>query len=226
MWGKPDCNNFSRYLFFFIDYPMAVDTTKDLTELNAVNSVLAAIGQSPVTTLDFENPETSFVYNLIQECSRDVQDEGWVFNREQMYPLKPTTTGFIIPPNNVLRMDVSENDVYRFTDVIKRDGKLYDKQTHSYEFNGPIYMDIVWLFALTDLPSVFQRYIKSRASSRAAIQMIDNPQLTQLLQVQEQTSRAACMEYETNQGDYNFMDFQPGTAYRTYRPYTALRRYS
>ena len=211
---------------------MAVDTTKDLTELNAVNSVLAAIGQSPVTTLDFENPETSFVYNLIQECSRDVQDEGWVFNREQMYPLKPDSSGFIIPPNNVLRMDVSENDVYRYTDVIKRtdpdDGKskLYDKYAHSYVFNGPLYMDLVWLFPLTDLPSVFQRYITSKASVRAAIQMIDNAQLSQLLTVQEGNCRAACLEYEANQGDYNFMDFQPGTAYRTYRPYTALRRYS
>ena len=211
---------------------MAVDTTKDLTELNAVNSVLAAIGQSPVTTLDFENPETSFVYNLIQECSRDVQDEGWVFNREEMYPLKPDSYGFIIPPANVLRMDVSENDVYRFTDVIKRtdpdDGisKLYDKYSHSYKFTRPLYMDLVWLFPLTDLPSVFQRYITSRASVRAAIQMVDNPQLSQLLQVQENTTRAACIEYEANQGDYNYMDFQPGTAYRTYRPYTALRRYS
>lgn len=211
---------------------MAVDTTQDLTELNAVNSVLAAIGQSPVTTLDFENPETSFVYNLIQECSRDVQDEGWVFNREQMYPLKPTTSGFIIPPNNVLRMDVSENDVYRYTDVIKRtdpeDGvsKLYDKYTHSFKFSGPLHMDLVWFFPLTDLPSVFQRYITSKASVRAAIQMIDNAQLSQLLTVQEGNCRAACLEYESNQGDYNFMDFQPGTAYRTYRPYTALRRYS
>jgi len=213
-------------LFFFIDKPMAVDTTKDLTELNAVNSVLAAIGQSPVTTLDFENPETSFVYNLIQECSRDVQDEGWVFNREERYPLTPTSKKEIHIPANVLRMDVSENDVYRNTDVIKRDGKLYDKLHHTYEFRGTIFFDIVWLFPLTDLPSVFQRYITSRAAVRAAIQMIDNAQLSQLLQVQENTCRAACMEYEANQGDYNYLDFQPGTAYRTYRPYTALRRYS
>ncbi len=87
-------------------------------------------------------------------------------------------------------------------------------------------MDLVWLFPLTDLPSVFQRYITSKASVRAAIQMIDNAQLSQLLTVQEGNCRAACLEYEANQGDYNFMDFQPGTAYRTYRPYTALRRYS
>ena len=215
-----------RTFFFFIDKPMAVDTTQDLTELNAVNSVLAAIGQSPVTTLDFENPETSFVYNLIQECSRDVQDEGWVFNREEYYPLTPDQNKFITLPANVLRMDVSENDVYRTTDVIKSKSKLYDKYTHSYVFNGPLYMDLVWLFPLTDLPSVFQRYITSKASVRAAIQMIDNAQLSQLLTVQEGNCRAACLEYEANQGDYNFMGFPPGTAYRTYRPYTALRRYS
>ena len=205
---------------------MAVDTTQDLTELNAVNSVLAAIGQSPVTTLDFENPETSFVYNLIQECSRDVQDEGWVFNREEHYPLKPNSDKHILIPNNVLRMDISQNDVYRTTDVIKRDGKLYDKLHHTFEFRGTIYFDIVWLFPLTDLPSVFQRYITSMASKRAAIQMIDNPTLAQSLGEQVSLGRSACLEYESNQGDYNFMGFPPGTAYRTYRPYTALRRYS
>ena len=206
---------------------MAVDTTQDLTELNAVNSVLAAIGQSPVTTLDFENPETSFVYNLIQECSRDVQDEGWVFNREQMYPLKPDTSGFIIPPNNVLRMDVSENDVYFTSNVVKRDGKLYDKYRHSFEFNTQtIYFDIVWFLPYSDLPSVFQRYITSKASGRAATQLVSNPNLTQLLTAQEAQTRAACLEYECNQGDHNMMDFQPGTAYRSYRPYTALRRYA
>ena len=213
-------------LFSFIDYPMAVDTTQDLTELNAVNSVLAAIGQSPVTTLDFENPETSFVYNLIQECSRDVQDEGWVFNREEFYPLEPNSDNHILIPANVLRMDVSANDVYRFTNVIKRDGKLYDKYTHSYEFRSPIYFDITWLFPMTDLPSVFQRYITVMASKRAAVQMIDNPTLAQALDQQVAICRSAVLEYETQQGDYNFMDFQPGTAYRSYRPYTALRRYS
>ena len=198
--------------------------TQNLTELNAVNSVLQAIGQSPVTELDYENPETSFVYNLIQECSRDIQDEGWVFNREHAYPLTPDSDGEIKIPANVLRMDVSWNDIYRFTDVVKREGKLYDKMHHTYTFKGPIYMDVVWLFDLTDLPSVFQRYITHTAAKRAAIQMVDNPQLAQMLQQQEQQSRAACLEYESNQGDYNMLDLQPGTAYRTYRPYTALRR--
>ena len=212
---------------------MAIETTKELTELNAVNSILGAIGQTPVTTLDLENPETSFVYQLLQECNRDVQDEGWVFNREDCYPLGPNTVGedtgevdeITIPPN-VLRMDVSENDVYRTSNVVRRNGKLYDKYTHSYKFTRTIYFDIVWLLPYSDLPSVFQRYITSKASGRAATQLVSNPNLTQLLSSQEQMNRATCLEYECNQGDHNMMDFQPGTAYRSYRPYTALRRYA
>ena len=205
---------------------MAIETTNELTELNAVNSILGAIGQTPVTTLDLENPETSFVYQLLQECNRDVQDEGWVFNREQCYPVTPDQNGFITLPANILRMDVSENDVYRTSDVVKRDGKLYDKYRHTFEFKRPVYMDIVWLFPFSDLPSVFQRYITSRASGRAATQLVSNPNLTQLLTAQEAQTRAACLEYECNQGDHNMLDFQPGTAYRSYRPYTALRRYA
>ena len=58
-------------------------TTIDLdTELSAVNSILGAIGQSPVTSLNFENPEVSFIYNILNEVNKDVQNEGWHFNTE------------------------------------------------------------------------------------------------------------------------------------------------
>ena len=41
-------------------------TTIDIdTELSAVNNILGAIGQSPITTLNFDNPEISFIYNLL-----------------------------------------------------------------------------------------------------------------------------------------------------------------
>ena len=204
---------------------MAISNTENLTELNAVNSILGAIGQTPVTSLDLENPETSFVYQLLQECNRDVQDEGWVFNREECYELTPDGNKEIKLDSSILRMDVSENDINRTTNVVRRNGKLYDKYTHSYQFDGPVYFDIVWFLPFSDLPSVFQRYITSKASGRAATQLVSNPNLTQLLTAQEAQTRAACLEYECNQGDYNMMDFQPGTIYRSYRPYTALRRY-
>ena len=56
-------------------------TTVDIdTELSAVNAILGSIGQSPVSGLDFANPEISFIYNLLKESNQDVQNEGWTFN--------------------------------------------------------------------------------------------------------------------------------------------------
>ena len=59
------------------------------SDLSAVNSILGAIGQAPVTKLEYDNPEISLVYNLLQECTVDVQTEGWQFNTEyaRYFPL-------------------------------------------------------------------------------------------------------------------------------------------
>ena len=35
----------------------------------------------------FINPEVSFVYKLLMETNIDVQNEGWVYNTEQDYPI-------------------------------------------------------------------------------------------------------------------------------------------
>lgn len=194
------------------------------TELSSVNSVLGAIGQSPITTLDYENPEISFIYNILMECNKDVQAEGWVFNTEYRYPLTPDVNKEIRIPNNVLRIDVTEGQTYRYVDIVRRNGKIYDKLNHTYEFDEALDFDIVWLFGFEDLPMVFRRYITYRASGRAATQLVTNPQLTQLLAQQEAFLRASCMEYECNQGDNNMMNWPDNTAYRTYQPYQTLAR--
>ena len=74
-------------------------------------------------------------------------------------------------------MDVWENDVYRTSDLVRRNGKLYDKMNHTFEFDPlkSIYFNIVWKWEYEDLPSVFKRYITLRASGRAATQLVTNP---------------------------------------------------
>jgi hypothetical protein len=194
------------------------------TELSSVNAILAAIGTAPVTELDYANPEVSLAYNLLQECCIDVQSEGWVFNTENNYPFPPEQDGFIYVPANVLRLDISEGQVYRDCDVVKRSDRLYDKLSHTYEFKNTVMCDVTWFFDFEDLPTVFQRYITYKASGRAAAQLMMDKEQVQLLTTQESFSRAACMEYECNQGDYTFFGTPPGTVYRSYQPYRTLAR--
>ena len=54
-----------------------------LTELEAINQVLGAIGQGPVDTLDNTNPDVAVVQTTLSQVSRDVQAEGWSFNKQQ-----------------------------------------------------------------------------------------------------------------------------------------------
>ena len=75
-----------------------------------------------------------------------------------------------------------------------------------------------------DIPSVFKRYITYRAASRAATQLVANPNLVQLLGNQELQARAACMEYECNQGDHSFFGWPDDSVHQSYQPYHSLRR--
>ena len=198
-------------------------TTLD-TELSAVNSILGSIGQSPISALDFDNPEISFIYNLLTEVNIDVQNEGWEFNTELHVKLSPDTNKHIVVPPNVLRYDIHDNQNDRRLNVVTRNGRLYNKVEHTDEFENDVELDVVTLYAFEDLPPVFRRYVIYRAAGRAATQLVANPQLAELLSTQEAQARAACLEYECEQGDHNFMGWPDGTTYRAYQPHHALRR--
>ena len=208
-------------------------TTVDIdTELSAVNAILGSIGQSPISQIDFTNPEISFVYNLLKESNQDVQSEGWTFNVE--YHIKEnvsTTDNKIIIESDVIRIDM-EDGHDRTRDFVRRkdstDGlwKMYDRVNHTFEYpdDDYFYVNKVRLLNFEDIPTVFQRYIVYRASGRAAVQLVSNANLQKMLSTYEAQARAACVEYECNQGDHNFLGWPDESAYQSYKPYRALRR--
>ena len=196
-------------------------------ELSAVNAILGAIGQAPVTNLNFQNPEIGLIYDIFQQCNVDVQQEGWHFNSEDHWPAPVTANGTVLVPQNCLRMDISGGQVWRTTDVVKRNNVLYDKLRHSNDFSDyapTIACDMVWLLDFEKIPSVFQRYITLMASVRAATQLVTNPALTELLQGQLAQARASVIEYDTQVGDPTFMGWPEETAYRPFQPFQALNR--
>lgn len=201
-------------------YPTTFNTE---TEVHAINSILGAIGQSPVTTLDYDNPEVAMVARTLADVSNQVQAEGWVFNTEYRYPLVPDSKNEIKFPENVLQLDLSDTES-RSRDVIRRNGKLYDKLGHTFEFTSQIYADIVWKFDFEDLPHPFKQYITYRSSRIVSSQLVGDTELYKLLTDQEAVARAICIEYECNQGDYNYLGYPRGVDHRNYQPYTALIR--
>jgi len=206
---------------------MAFPTTDSQGELQAVNQILASVGQAPVTTLEQTNPDVAIAYNTLQQVSREVQAEGWTFNKEYHYPLTPNSDGEIVIPDNMLQIDLCMDEYYnRDKDPIRRDGKLYDRNSHSYKWKQRThYFDITWLFDWLDLPPVIRDYITSRASAMVSMRVIGDPVQYQVLQQQEAYMRAQALEYETQQGDYTFFGHpRGGNYYNSYQPFHALYR--
>jgi hypothetical protein len=224
---------------------MPYPSTGSKTELQAINQILASVGQAPVTTLDTDtvttsdgqtvtvvtNPDIAIAYDTLQEVSREVQAEGWSFNKEYDYLLNPdSVTKYIEYPQNALQVDLSNNpryaSAYAYRDVVRRNDRLYDKINKTDTWDDPIYCDILWWRPWTDLPAAVQDYITARAASIFASRVIGDPTQYQILQQKEAYTRAMALEYECNQGDYSFFGSpREGSAYQSYQPFKTLQRY-
>ncbi len=198
---------------------MATKTTK----LDSVNIILSNIGQAPVTALDTGNPLVETAELVLDEISRTVQAEGWIYNSEYSYPLLPNVDGEILIPYNVLSMDLGP---FADKNVVQRKGKLYDRTNHTYKFDGQVELDVVWLEDFEDLPEAFKSYITIRAANVFAGRSVGSSEAVRFGQQEEIQARAGAIEYDTQQGDYSMLsDSNNLQTYRAYRPVQALYRF-
>ena len=212
---------------------MPIPTTNATQELPAVNEILASVGQAPVTTLDQTNPDVAIAYDTLLTVSREVQAEGWTFNTEYDYPATTENKQYRISPK-MLQVDLASR--YRTSridtgdkDVVRRDGKLYDRYNHTFDIttkdSEEIKLDVTWLIDWVDLPTPIQDYIVSRAATIVSSRLVGDSGQYQMLQQKEAYTRAMALEYETQQGDYSFFGHPKGTNYyNSYQPFHTLTR--
>ena len=206
---------------------MPFPTTNAAQELPAINQILTSCGQAPVTTLDQTNPEVAIAYATLLQVSREVQSEGWTFNKEYHYEFNKDNNNEILIPNNVIQLKLSENAQNMTYDAVRRQGKLYDRQNHRYTWEySPIECDVTWEFDWVDLPEPVQNYITARAATLVSGRIVgDDDQYTRL-KVQEQEMRVLANEYETQQGQFTMFGHPQGSQnyYQSYQPFHALQR--
>ena len=206
---------------------MPFPTTNATQELPAINQILSSCGQAPVTTLDHTNPDVAIAYDTLLQVSREVQAEGWTFNKEYHYEMTPDTDDFILIPNNILQIKLTENSANRDKDGIRRSGKLYDRYNHTYEWtDDTVECDIVWEFDWVDLPQPIQDFITARAATMVSQRIVGDSDQYTMLQQSEAMSRALALEYETQQGQFTFFGHPQGRRnyHQSYQPFQALIR--
>ena len=216
---------------------MATPAYATSSELDAVNSILMSVGESPVNTLDTQSPEVAIAQTTLRQVVREVQAEGWAFNTEYEVEFKPDANGQIALSDAVLQIDLNRykhNDNY---DVIKKTGiaigttksgsYLYDRYTRSNTFtdDDTLYCDVVWMYAYEDMPQTFKDYVTTKASRIAVGRMVADANFAQAMQQDEVIARSAAIEYDTRQADYNIFNNSRGRQpYNAYKPYQVIGR--
>jgi hypothetical protein len=197
-----------------------------MTTLDAINQMLACIGEAPVTTIDAGNPEIDTAILTLNQVTREVQQERWRFNRESNYPITPDSNGNInVPPNVLFISQNQENLRDRLYDLVERQGKLYDKQSHSFIFRETVTVNIVWAFPFEELPFPFQSYVTARASRIFASRSQGSTEVVRLIAADEERLRGACISYDTDFSELNMLqDHEGRNSHRGYRPFDAVWR--
>ena len=206
---------------------MPFPTTNATQELPAINQILSSCGQAPVTTLDQTNPDVAIAYDTLLQVSREVQAEGWTFNKEYHYEFTPDTNDQILIPSNILQIKLTENSANMDKDGVRRSGKLYDRHNHTYDWTDEtVECDIVWEFDWVDLPQPIQDFIVARAATFVSQRTVGDTNQYEMLQQQEAYARSLALEYETQQGQFTFFGHPQGHTnyYQSYQPFHALSR--
>lgn len=133
------------------------------SELAAVNEMLAAIGESPVSDLVALPPSGETALSILRATSRDFQEEGHWFNSEDGYILSPGVDGHITVPAEVLSLD--EADATGMN-LIQRGERVYDLENRTYVFEDDVELAVVLHLEWDQIPSVARRYITAMATER------------------------------------------------------------
>lgn len=170
------------------------------TELEAVNAILASVGEAPVDAIDGEFVDASSAKSLLTQESRRVQTKGWTFNTELEMTLQPDEDGIIWLPDNTLRF------VYADNTIVQRGSKLYDRTNHTNVFTEDLTdVELIVGLAFDELPEALRLFLTLRAGRRFQDRLQSDQILHQIQLRDEIAAWASFMDYEAEQGQYNVL---------------------
>lgn len=180
------------------------------TKLEAVNLMLGAIGQAPVSTLDSATiADADTAQRILDETSREIQMAGIHCNTEYNYTMVPDSNGNINLPTNCLKIDVDDQQANYAEDVAARGSKLYDLKNHTFTWTKSLKCVIVLSLDFTDLPEAVRWYITIRAARKLQDRILGANEIHAYTEADEARAKAQFLEAESDNGDYTCFDNLP-----------------
>ena len=177
------------------------------TQLEAVNSMLSYISESPVNEIPADlttlPPSAEIAVNLLAETSREVQSEGWHFNTEKEYELTADGDNKFPLPVNTIDMDASDASL----DLVQRGLFVYDRENRTDVFTtSTLKVDVTFLLDFDQLPEQARRYILLRAARMLQVRLVGSRELENLILRDELHAKARLEDTEGNVSDRSIFD--------------------
>lgn len=175
------------------------------TELDAINTMLTTIGESPVNSISASTADTRIAQLILQEVDRATQIKGWNWNTEKDVPLTRNGSNQIVLSANVVRVDVSRSE-YPSVEVVQRGNKLWDKKNKTFTFTADLKGEVVYLLPFTDLPEQARYYIVVRSARLFQQRMIGDATGSAFSAEEETTAYMALNDSEDETADHNIFN--------------------
>jgi len=181
--------------------------TQAQTKLDAVNLMLASIGQSPVNTLSGTLPkDVNKAVVALDSALREVLTQGWSFNSDTEYEMTPDGTDRIAVPAAALQIDPTygEDHVPRYDSSAPAGMFLYDRAEQSFDdYTQSIKVDIVWAYEFEQIPQHARQYVATKAARKFQTGIMASAVLHQFTRDDESEAYATFRRVESRQKKYN-----------------------
>ena len=202
-------------------------TVAATTELEAINIMLAAIGEAPVNSLTGQVPvDVRIAQSTLIEVNKRIQSEGWSFNTEiDVTLVRNQTTKQIELSTDILRIDANIHQ-HPTIDPIQRGLKLYDRLNNRYEFEEDLICTVVYFRPFTELTEPARSYINIKAARVFVDRLVSDDALRTYTEQDETRARAILMETDLCNADHNVLRGDPSltSVFDTYSPANAIIR--
>lgn len=190
-----------------------------LTKLAAVNIILNAIGESPVSSLTSGLPDAEEAEAKLDSTALEVLAKGWHQNMERGLSLTRRNDGQIIVPDYYLRVDTVGVDEQINITIREQNGrrKLFDIMNHTFKFDKDLLCNVIVSIEFEALTFEMQNYIALRAARKFQESVMGSVQLDSFALRQEQESYAALLDAEAENEDNNILRESAYMSSVTYR---------
>ena len=191
------------------------------TLLEAVNTLLAVIGEQPVNTLETQQiVEASMAERTLLEFHKEGQVNGWSWNSEQAYEFAKDSNNEIVVPTNVVSW---ATDAYEWAGRFQLRGqRVYDRENRTYSLGSYIASltaDVVFLLSWDESPEAFNRWVTIRSARVFSGRVLGDSSSFKYTAMDEQAALIALQSVEMDQLQANSLTGGPGLRpFPTYSP--------